>query len=181
LAFVALPFYFQDVMGRSAVATGLLMTPWPLAVACAAPVAGRLADRHPAGLLGGIGLGLLAVGLALLATLHAGATNGQIIWRMAICGLGFGVFQSPNNRTIVGSTPMWRSGAAGGLLSTARVLGQTFGALACAVIFHIAGVRAAGGAMALGAGVAGVAAGVSLLRLRAPPAAEAAAPAREPL
>ena len=69
-ALVALPFEIQR-LGHSAVATGLLMTPWPLALALAAPVAGRLADRYAAGILGGCGLLLLAAGLALLALLPA--------------------------------------------------------------------------------------------------------------
>jgi DHA2 family multidrug resistance protein-like MFS transporter len=98
LAYVALPFYFQGPLGRSVVATGLLMTPWPLAVAFVAPYAGRLADRHPAGLLGGVGLGIFAVGLALLAGIHPGVSDAQIVWRMMVCGVGFGFFQSPNNR-----------------------------------------------------------------------------------
>ena len=69
LTFVTLPFYFQDVLGRSQVATGLLMTPWPATVALIAPIAGRLADRYPAGILGGIGLSMLSFGLLLLAML----------------------------------------------------------------------------------------------------------------
>ena len=52
-----------------------------------------------------------------------------ILWRMALCGLGFGFFQSPNNRAMVSSSPRSRSGAAGGMLATARVLGQTIGAV----------------------------------------------------
>ena len=62
ITFVTLPFYFQDVLGRSQVATGLLMTPWPATVALIAPIAGRLADRYPAGILGGIGLSMLSLG-----------------------------------------------------------------------------------------------------------------------
>ena len=60
LAYVSLPFLFQTVMHRSAVATGLLVTPWPLLVAVAAPVAGRLSARYPAAMLGSIGLAVLA-------------------------------------------------------------------------------------------------------------------------
>ena len=166
LAFVALPFDFQGPMGRTAVEAGLLMTPWPIAVAVAAPLAGRLADRHSAGLLGGIGLAVLAVGLGLLASLPLGASSPDIAWRMAICGLGFGFFQSPNNRALVTAAPRHRSGAAGGMLSTARLLGQTFGALAMAVSFHLAPAQATRIGLTSAAVLAAVAAGVSLLRLR---------------
>ena len=69
LAFVSLPFYFEDVLHRSQVETGFFMTPWPLVVAIMAPIGGRLSDRYPVGILGGIGLVLLGIGMALLATL----------------------------------------------------------------------------------------------------------------
>jgi DHA2 family multidrug resistance protein-like MFS transporter len=49
LAFVSLPFYFEDILGRSQVETGFFMTPWPLVVAIMAPIAGRLSDRYPRG------------------------------------------------------------------------------------------------------------------------------------
>ena len=166
LAYTALPFYFQEGLGRSAVTTGLLMTPWPLAIAAMAPVAGRLADRYPAGLLGGIGLAVFAVGLALLSTVSPGATDLEIGWRMALCGAGFGCFQSPNNRAMVSSAPLARSGAAGGALATARLLGQTFGALTTAVFFHFVGSRATAPALLTASTVAAGAALVSLLRLR---------------
>ena len=169
LAYVSLPFYFQAVLGRSAVETGFLMTPWPLAVGVTAPFAGRLADRHPAGLLGGIGLGVFAVGLALLSMIRPGASDLDIIWRMAVCGMGFGFFQAPNNRAIVASTPLRRSGAAGGMMATARLVGQTAGAVATAVFLHLAGTNATTMAVATASGVAGLAAVVSLLRLRLAP------------
>ena len=73
-ALVALPFEIQRI-GHSAVETGLLMTPWPAAIAVAAPIAGRLADRYPAGILGGAGLVVLAIGLALLATFPTAAAG----------------------------------------------------------------------------------------------------------
>ena len=169
LAYVGLPFYFQQVMGRSAVETGLLMTPWPIAVGVTAPLAGRLADRYRAGALGGIGLSTLAVGLFALSLIRPGATNLDIAWRMALCGAGFGFFQSPNNRAMVTSAPMHRSGAAGGMLATARLLGQTAGAVTTAVFFHLAGTRSVPTAVATAAALAGVATVVSLSRLSLAP------------
>jgi DHA2 family multidrug resistance protein-like MFS transporter len=169
MAFVALPFYFQAVMGKTAVATGLLMTPWPLAVGVAAPLAGRLADRYRAGALGGAGLAVFATGLILVSMLRPGAADLDIVWRMAVCGLGFGFFQSPNNRAMITAAPMHRSGAAGGGLATARLLGQTSGALTTAIFFHVAGTHAATTALATAGSVAFLAALVSLSRLRLAP------------
>jgi DHA2 family multidrug resistance protein-like MFS transporter len=168
LAFVALPFDFQGPLGRSAVETGLLITPWPIAVGIVAPIAGRLADRYPAGLLGGIGLFVFAFGLFMLSRLPADASTVDIVWRMAVCGAGFGCFQSPNNRAMVSSAPRERSGAAGGMLATARLLGQTAGAVTMAVFFHVLPTdRATPVGLASAAAVACLAAVVSLTRLTA--------------
>ncbi len=178
LAFVTLPFLFQYVFGRSAFETGLLMTPWPLALGLVAPLAGRLADRARAGLVGGVGLAIFAAGLFALSRLETSAGTWDIAWRMALCGIGFGLFQSPNNRTILSSAPRHRSGAAGGMLATARLLGQTAGAVGVAIGFRLAGVGSAPVLLATSGAVALIAAGLSLLRLRSPrtvPLAEARA------
>ena len=166
LAFVSLPFYLQGGLGWTATQTGLLLTPWPVATAIMAPIAGRLADRHSAGLLGGIGLALFTTGLLLLATMPADAGAVSIGLRMGICGLGFGFFQSPNNRAIITSAPLQRSGGASGMLGTARLLGQTFGAALVALIFSVSshGVTIA---LFVGAAFSAAGAAASLLRLRA--------------
>ena len=144
------------------------MTPWPLALGVVAPFAGRLADRVRAGLIGGIGLVIFAAGLFALSRLGSAPDTLDIAWRMALCGIGFGLFQSPNNRTILSSAPRERSGAAGGMLATARLLGQTIGAVAVGVAFHFFGVSASPGLLAAAAVAALIAAGLSFLRLRSP-------------
>ena len=135
LALVALPFYFEDTLGRSETATGLLMTPWPVATALIAPISGHLADRFAPGLLGGAGLMVMGAGLALVALNVGNADGASLVWRLAICGLGFGFFQSPNNRMIIGSAPPDRSGGAAGLQSAGRLIGQSFGTALMAVAF----------------------------------------------
>jgi DHA2 family multidrug resistance protein-like MFS transporter len=141
-AYVALPFLFEMAQGHSQVVTGLMMTPWPVAVGLVAPFAGRLADRFPAGVLGGVGLSVMTVGLGLLLVLPAAPAAGDVMWRMALAGAGFALFQAPNNRQMISSVPHERSGAGSGMLSTARLLGQTTGAAMVAVLFN---ATAAGG------------------------------------
>lgn len=168
LAYVSLPFYLQDVLGRTQVETGLLMTPWPLTTAVVAPIAGRLADRYSAGILGGIGLAAFAAGLVLLALLPAQPGAADIAWRMTICGFGFGLFQSPNNRAMINSSPKERSGGASGMLGTARLLGQTTGTALVALIFGLVPRSGTTVALIVGACFASAAAAVSCLRLLAP-------------
>jgi DHA2 family multidrug resistance protein-like MFS transporter len=165
LAFVSLPFYFEEVLLRSQVETGFFMTPWPLVVAIMAPIGGRLSDRYPAGILGGLGLALLGVGMALLAVLPATPSVANIVWRMAICGLGFGFFQTPNMRALMSSAPPGRSGSASGIVATARLTGQTIGAALAALCFSLAGHQGAALALALGAGFAAVGSVMSFLRM----------------
>jgi MFS transporter, DHA2 family, multidrug resistance protein len=166
-ALVALPFEIQR-LGHSAVETGLYMTPWPLALAITAPFAGRLADRYSAGLLGGLGLLIMSAGLALLAFLPAGGTATGFIWRMAVCGAGFGLFQAPNNHAILSSAPRARSGAAGGMLSTSRLVGQTLGAAGVAILFRAYPATGSNLALCVAAVLALLAALVSVIRLTGP-------------
>jgi DHA2 family multidrug resistance protein-like MFS transporter len=174
LAFVSLPFFFHTVLGRDATATGILLTAWPLALAAIAPVAGRLADRHHAGLLGAIGLTSMTSGLVLVALLPADPSAADIMWRLALCGLGFGFFSGPNNRLMMSAVPREKSGSAGGIIATARTLGQTMGAALVALVFGLfdfsagagAAAEAARAALWLAACFAGTALVVGSLRLR---------------
>ena len=174
MAYVALPFYFQDAGGLSQVETGLLMTPWPATVAIVAPIAGRLSDRYPGGVLGTLGLGVMTAGILSLLLMPAAPDYAAVAWRMALCGLGFGFFQSPNNRLLVGSAPHERSGAGSGMLATARLTGQTLGSAMVALSFGLTGARAGaevahGTKLALGVALTSTAGAmvVSALRLRA--------------
>jgi DHA2 family multidrug resistance protein-like MFS transporter len=177
-AYVALPFEIQR-LGRSAVETGLLMTPWPVAVACVAPFAGRLSDRYPAAILGGAGLITMSAGLALLATFPEDGSALNLMWRMALCGLGFGFFQAPNNRAMLSAVPRARSGAAGGMLSTVRLLGQTVGAAGVAVFFRAHLEGGAKTALTVATALSVVGSVLSFSRLRVHQAASPPPPPRE--
>ncbi|MAD93722.1 MAG: MFS transporter [Gammaproteobacteria bacterium] len=169
LAMVSIPFYFQKTLGLSEIETGLLMTPWPLATMVMAPIAGRLLDRVHAGLLGGIGLAIFATGLFMLAALPQEATHLEIMLRMLLCGAGFGLFQSPNNHTILTAAPLERSGGASGMLSTARLVGQTTGAALVALSFNLFADNGTHASLIAAGSFACVAAIVSSLRMSQTP------------
>jgi DHA2 family multidrug resistance protein-like MFS transporter len=168
LALVSLPFFLQNIVGRTEVETGLLLTPWPLATMVIAPLAGYLIERVHAGLLGAMGLVVMAIGLFALAMLPASPTDADIIWRMILCGAGFGLFQSPNNHTIMSAAPRHRSGGASGMLGTARLLGQSIGAALVALMFNLAGQNGTHIALFTAGTLATIAAIISGLRVIQP-------------
>jgi DHA2 family multidrug resistance protein-like MFS transporter len=146
ITFVALPFLFQTVYGDSALHSALLFTPWPIGIMLAAPHAGRLADRYPAAVLSSVGLALLAAGLLCLALLPAQAQAWDIAWRNLLCGIGFGLFQSPNNREMLSNVARERSGAASGVLAIMRTFGQCFGTAVVGIVLSTFDSGLAGGA-----------------------------------
>jgi len=138
VAVVSLPFYLHDTLGHSAAETGLLLTPLPLATALAAFISGRAADRvAQPGLLAAIGLAIFAAGLASLALLPAAPSDLDLMWRLVVTGLGFGLFQAPNNKVLIASAPRERSGGAGAIQSTGRLVGQSLGVAGLAVVFGL--------------------------------------------
>lgn len=137
IAMIALPFLFLNGFGYSELTTGLLMTPWPLATMIVSPFAARFIEKHNAGATAAFGMLVYATGLVLLllVPMSGGVSEWGIAWRMALCGCGFGIFQTPNSTVMISATPVSRSGAAGGFQSTARIGGQTFGATIVSLVF----------------------------------------------
>ncbi|HEY8572488.1 MFS transporter [Phenylobacterium sp.] len=160
---VALPFLLQHQLHQTPIATALYFTVWPLSVAVSALLAGRLSDRAPTAWLCAMGAGALAAGLAACAVASHPA---EVLPGIAAAGLGFGLFQSPNNRNLFLSAPAERSGAAGGMQGTARVSGQTAGALIVALMLAQLGLDAALPAVFAAAALLGLAAAfASLFRI----------------
>lgn len=137
LAMIALPFLYLNCMGFDEMTTGLLITPWPIATMIVSPLAARISERLNPGKIAALGMLVFAIGISLLLYKSAGLTSSGIAWRMAICGIGFGLFQTPNNIVMIQSTPISRSGAAGGMQGTSRLVGQTFGSTIVTVIFSL--------------------------------------------
>lgn len=168
LSMVALPFYLQRTLGYDEVAAGLLLTAWPAVIVIAAPVAGMLVGRIHPGALGGTGLAAMAAGLAALAWLPAEPTAADIVWRWAVGGTGFALFQSPNNSLLIASAPPERSGSASGMLATARLTGQTTGAALMALLFHLLPDDSTRAALLMASAAAAAGSAVSFLRLSLP-------------
>lgn len=137
IAMIALPFLYLNGYHFSAISTGLLMTPWPLATMIVSPIAARYVEKHNPGATAALGMGVFIVGVLLLLFTGSEPSEWNIAWRMAVCGLGFGMFQTPNNIVMVMATPVNRSGGAGGMQSTARLVGQTLGATIVSSVFAL--------------------------------------------
>jgi DHA2 family multidrug resistance protein-like MFS transporter len=176
MGYVALPFYFQHELGLSAMATGVLMTPWPLAVMVAAPLSARLARRIPTAWLCAGGGGCLSIGMAMCAVwpLHGDPRLPMTIFT-SLAGLGFGFFQTPNNQNMLLAAPKERSGAAGGAQGTARLTGLTLGSLSMGLMFALLPpLHAVRWGLALAALAALAGGAVSLSRSRSPAGIEPA-------
>jgi len=122
--------------------------------------------------LGAIGLTTMTAGLVLIAMLPANPSTADIMWRLVLCGAGFGLFSAPNNRLMMNAVPRERSGSAGGIIATARTLGQTMGAALVALVFGLfdfsggGAADAAKAALWLSAAFAGSALVIGSFRLR---------------
>lgn len=149
ITIIALPFLFQNAYGYSVFASALLFTAWPIGIVLAAPQAGRLADRYPPALLSTAGLGVFTLGLALLALLPDHAAAFEICWRELLCGIGFGFFQSPNNREMLANVSREHSGSASGVLAIVRTFGQCLGAAGVEVILAVYAAHALGAGLEL--------------------------------
>jgi DHA2 family multidrug resistance protein-like MFS transporter len=163
---ISMPFNLMNVLHRGAVATGLLITPWPVAIVVVAPFVGRLTDRYPASLLSTVGLAITGTGFLLLRLLPANPTDLDIIWRIAVAGAGFGLFQPPNNKAMITTAPSRRTGSASGMISVARLLGQTVGGMLVALTLGLVAHGATLTCLALGSFTAYGAAAISATRLR---------------
>jgi EmrB/QacA subfamily drug resistance transporter len=139
------PFYLAYVLGFSILKVGLVMAASPIATLFVAPLSGALSDRIGSRPFAVCGMVLCATGLLLMSGLEANSSVPDVIWRLIICGVGSGMFQSPNNSAIMGSVPVMRLGVASGMISTMRTVGMVLGiAVVGAVLYNLAPVAASG-------------------------------------
>jgi EmrB/QacA subfamily drug resistance transporter len=142
------PFYFEGLRGFAPERTGLLLTPFPLAMAIVAPGAGALSDRIGSRLLAPLALAITTAALLLLTQLDATSPMSEIWWRLALAGAGLGLFQSPNTRSLMSAAPAAQQGMASGVFATARITGQALSVALAGAVFATLGGAAAGSALA---------------------------------
>jgi EmrB/QacA subfamily drug resistance transporter len=143
-----LPFYAEELRGFSTERTGLLLTPFPVAMAIVSPAAGALSDRIGSRWLAPIALAITAIALLLLTQLDATSSMLAMGWRLALAGVGLGMFQAPNTRTLMDAAPESQQGMASGVFATTRVTGQALSVAVAGALFAAFGGAAAGSALA---------------------------------
>jgi MFS transporter, DHA2 family, multidrug resistance protein len=89
-----------------------------------------------------VGLLLLAAGLLLMVFLPTIPAKWDVVWRLALCGIGFGLFQTPNYTAMMTAGPIALSGAASGRNAAARYVGWSLGSASVSLIFGLAGIMA---------------------------------------
>ena len=130
------PFLLARLFGAGPGRVGLVLTAFPAAVLCVAPFAGALSDRVGSTRPATVGAALSAAACALLATMPPGAGSLDVAWRLSLFGLGTGLFQSPNNSSVMGSAPRAHLGVVGSLLGTSRTLGMVLGVAAAGAVLY---------------------------------------------
>jgi EmrB/QacA subfamily drug resistance transporter len=137
IAFIALfvatflmPFFLQRGQDFSVLQAGLLLTPLSLTTLVVSPLSGALSDRIGSRVLSTSGLAIMALGSLALARIDAETDGWGIVWRLAVLGLGLGLFSSPNNSSVLGSVPRLRLGTASSTVAQMRITGQVLGVAA---------------------------------------------------
>ncbi len=150
-ALILVPFYLENMLGYGPRQVGFLLAALPVMLGVVAPISGILSDKLGTRTITVVGLAVLMLGYYGLSTMTAETSTLGFVLRYGLIGLGFGVFQSPNNSAIMGSAPRERLGIVSGLLAVNRSLGQTtgialLGAFWAARVFFHEGATLAGGA-----------------------------------
>jgi DHA2 family multidrug resistance protein-like MFS transporter len=164
---LSLPFRLQHGYGFAPSEVGAIIAPWPLGIMLMGPASVALSDRISPGLLGAIGMVINAIALVFIAFLPANPHYLDIAWRMALAGAGMGMFASPNGRLFIEAAPLERVAAAGALMQTTRLVGQTAGATVVAALLAL-GLGGGKTPGLVAAGLALIAAVCSAARMRPP-------------
>lgn len=133
---ILLPFYLHSVLLFSPAEIGLAITPFPLLMAVVAPLSGYLSERINPALLASAGLGITMAGLFYLSMLDAQSVIWHVVIGQGIMGLGHGMFQSPNNNSVLSSVSKEKMGLASGMIALMRNVGMVSGTAVTVSVFE---------------------------------------------
>ena len=119
--------YLESIRGFDAQTAGLYLIAQAIPMALLSPLSGWLSDRFGSRILSTLGMGLVTAGLFLFSELNGASTGLDVIMRLAVVGVGFGLFSSPNTSAVMGSVRQEKLGVAAGTLGTMRFMGQSIG------------------------------------------------------
>ena len=134
--FLFIPLYIENVLGYSAVATGVRFLPLSLVSFVVAPIAGRLSTRVPVRLLLGGGLAITGVALLLMWGVKLGSDWTTLLPGFLVAGVGIGLVNAPLASTSVSVVEPRRAGMASGINNTFRQVGIATGIAALGAIFQ---------------------------------------------
>ncbi len=139
------PFFLMFVLHFNVGKVGWIMASSPAAMLVVAPLSGALSDRVGTRALAFCGMGIAALSLFLMSRLETSSSSLDVAWRLALFGVGSGMFQSPNNSTVMGNAPKTHLGIASGILAAMRNVGMVLGiAVAGAVLYNVAPIASSG-------------------------------------
>lgn len=130
-------FYLQSVKGLTPQGAGIILVTQPLVQALFSPLAGRLSDKTEPQIVASIGMGLLTAGLIVFCFIDQNMSTLLIIGNLALLGLGFALFSSPNVNAVMSSVKREHYGVASSTLASMRTMGQMFSMGIVIVIFSL--------------------------------------------
>jgi len=132
-----LSYYLQYIKGLEPQTAGLILVAQPIVMAITAPIAGRMSDRIDARLIATTGMATVTLALFTLTFIDGNTSINDIIIGLAVLGLGFGLFSSPNTNVIMGSVERKFYGVASATVSTMRLIGQTMSIGIATLVFAL--------------------------------------------
>ena len=119
--------YLESIRALDPQTAGLFLIAQAAPMALLSPLCGWLSDQFGSRVMSTLGMGIVSVGLLLFSELNAVSSWLDIVLRLIVVGVGFGLFSSPNTSAVMGSVRQEKLGVAAGTLGTMRFMGQSIG------------------------------------------------------
>ncbi len=133
---ILLPFFLTNIRVLSPSQVGLIITPFPLVMGITSPLSGYLSEKISPVFLTSLGLSISAIGLFIMSGINTDTSILHVAVIQAFLGFGSGLFQSPNNNSVISSVPREKMGIAGGINALTRNIGMVTGTAVAVSIFE---------------------------------------------